>query len=295
MKIKSNKPLVSVVLSAYNHEDYITQCVESIVNQTYGWENIELMVIDDCSPDNTGKVLKELSDKYNFKFTQNTQNKGLVKNRNHLIKQTSGKYLCGCGSDDYWHPERIQKQVAFMEENEHYEMCYGRVYLDKNGEISTYSRNYKSGKIFKELLTMEYHIPAPTYMFRKGVFDKVGLYDESLRIEDWYMNLKISKNHEIGFLDDYLSYYRIHETNVSRNIDMIFDNQWEILKKYKGDEYYRAAYSSFLLRKFYMYSGYNTKVSWKLLPKVIIRYPFSKKVWKGIYRILTGKETQMWE
>lgn len=289
------KPLVSVVLSAYNHEKYVGQCIESIVNQTYGWENIELLVIDDCSPDNTGSVIKELSEKHNFLFTQNKQNRGLVKNRNLLIKQANGKYLCGCGSDDYWHPERIEKQVDFMEQNEQYQMCYGRVYLDKDGEISTYKRSYKGGKIFKELLTMEYHIPAPTYMFRKSIFDKVGLYDESLRIEDWYMNLKISKEHEIGFLDEFLSYYRIHDTNVSRNIDMIFENQWAILKKYKNSEYYRKAYSTYLLRKYYMYSGYKASVSWNLLPSVLIRYPLSKKVWKGLYRMLSGKETQMWE
>ena len=74
-----NKPLVSVIVPAYNHELYITQTIESIVNQSYGYENIELIVIDDCSKDNTGIILKEMQKKYLFTLIHNEENIGVVK------------------------------------------------------------------------------------------------------------------------------------------------------------------------------------------------------------------------
>jgi len=287
------KPPVTVILSSYNHENYITQAVESIVNQTYGFENIELIGIDDCSMDNTGKIFQELSKKYRFEFFQNTENKGLTTNRNWAIKRSKGAFICGCGSDDYWDEKRLDKQVSFMEKNPNYAMCYARVNYIRGGKIVPDLNNkYKGGSIFKELLVMDFHMPAPTYMIRRSVFDVVGLYDENLLIEDWYMNLKIAKNFEIGFLDDYVSYYRIHDSNISRNVKRLFGSQRKILEQYKDSPYYKKALNRYNLRKFYMYSGYLKLEAIKLIPKVL-RYFYSTRFILGIKKIVFGKSKKV--
>jgi len=289
--VEKVKPKVSVLLSAYNHQNYIQQCVESVLNQSYGRENIQFMAVDDCSKDQTGATLKKLSEQYGFEFVQNTMNQGLVINRNRMLSKANGKYICGIGSDDYWHPERLEKQVSFMESHPQYGMCYSRAYFIKEGEIlENRDIQYKSGRIFGDLLTMKFHMPASTYMMRAEVFNHVGYYDENLKIEDWYMNLKIARQFEIGFLDDHLSFYRIHETNVSRNYDLLFDNQWKILQMYREEPLYKKAAQRYYLRKFYLFSSFKKKEAWKLVAKVLPNFT-DKRLYKGLINLLFMKQS----
>ncbi len=288
--MENNKPLVSVIISSYNHEDYIEKAIECIVNQSYGYENIEIIAFDDCSPDNTGKKLLKLSKKYNFSFTQNTENKGLVKNRNLGLKLAKGKYVCGCGSDDYWHLERIHKQVEFMESNPEFGMCYGKVFFVKEDDITPDPHNnYKGGHIFKDILLLKYHMPAPTYMIRRDVFEVVGFYNENLRIEDWYMSLKIADKYAIGFMNEHLSYYRIHDTNVSRNLDLIYDNQWQILSEYKDNPLYQKALNNYYLRKFYLYSKFRKSEAWNIFFKAAKKF-YKPEFILGVKQLLFYKE-----
>jgi alpha-1,3-rhamnosyltransferase len=287
-------PTVSVVLSSYNHEKYITKAVESIINQTYGFKNIELIAIDDCSKDNTGIILKDLSERYGFSFTQNIVNKGLVPNRNLGFKTAKGKYVCGIGSDDYWHPERLEKQVKFMEAHPQYPMTYGHVFYLKNNEIITWKHpRYRGGRLFEDLFLVNYHIPSPTYMFRKEIFDEIGLYDETLKIEDWYMNLKIAEKYEIGFIDDFLSYYRIHDNNISNNHKLLYDNQYKIIQLYRSNELYEDALNQFYIRKFNDIAWKDRIEALKLLPKVIGKLT-DRRVLKGILRLFLFKKPEIY-
>ena len=84
-----NKPIVTAIVPAYNHAKYVKQTIESIINQTYGYDNIELLVIDDFSTDTTSDILNELSLKYDFRFFKNISNRGVVENINTLLKKAS--------------------------------------------------------------------------------------------------------------------------------------------------------------------------------------------------------------
>ena len=87
------KPLVSVIVPAYNHERFICECINSIRNQTY--KKIQLVVIDDASTDSTAYLIKELANKFNFQFHINDKNQGHVKVINYALKTlVKGKYLC---------------------------------------------------------------------------------------------------------------------------------------------------------------------------------------------------------
>lgn len=230
------KPLVSVTVSAYNHEKWVIQAIESIVNQTYGFENIQLIVMDDFSSDNTGQILKELSDRYGFCFEQNVENKGIAQNKNKLIGLCKGKYICGCASDDYWELDRLEKQVEFMESNPTFGMVYSLVkWVDEQNTILTTKRTKRlaSGNIFNNLLYGNF-IPAGATLIRSEVYDKVGLYDETLIVEDHYMWLKIAYKYQIGFLDEYVAHYRKHPYNMDskKNAYLMVENKIKILSEW---------------------------------------------------------------
>ncbi len=121
---ENNLPLVSVVVPCYNHEKYVKETIESIINQTY--KNIELIVIDDGSKDNSVQVIQEMADKHGFTFVHRP-NKGLSATLNEGIRLSKGKYFCAIASDDILMLEKIEKQVTFMEANPEYGMCYGKI------------------------------------------------------------------------------------------------------------------------------------------------------------------------
>ena len=122
--LTDNMPLVSIIVPSYNHARYVTQCIDSIMQQTY--KNFELIVIDDGSKDNSKEVLTTLQAKYKFTLVFQ-DNHGVAYTLNRGIKEfAKGKYLTFCASDDYWTLDKLQKQVQFMENNQFYPMCYGK-------------------------------------------------------------------------------------------------------------------------------------------------------------------------
>ena len=110
-----NEDLVSVIMPAFNSERYIVESIESILNQTY--RNIELLITDDASEDNTISIIKSYAQKDSrvkaFFLKGNT---GAGSARNNSIKHAKGRYIAFCDSDDVWLPEKLEKQIRFMQE-----------------------------------------------------------------------------------------------------------------------------------------------------------------------------------
>lgn len=225
-------PLVSVIVPCYNHEKYVEETIESIVNQTY--KNIELIVIDDGSKDASPQIIHKLSKKYNFKFIHRP-NRGLSATLNECIELSKGKYVSVCASDDKLKLDKVEKQVKFMENNLHYGMCYGKVILfeDNGNETPLEIKHSRGGWIFDDLIVNQFHIPAVSNMIRKSVFQDVGVFDENLWVEDWDMWLRIANKYQIGYLDEYLAYYRQHETNISKQGWKMYEAKVSALKKWK--------------------------------------------------------------
>lgn len=229
--------LVTVIIPCYNHEKYVEETIESIVNQTY--KNIELIVIDDGSKDTSPQIIEELSKKYDFKFIHRP-NKGLSATLNEGIKLSQGKYVSVCASDDKLKLDKVEKQVNFMENNPHYGMCFGKAILfDDDGSEEPLEIKYsRGGWIFDDLIINNFHIPAVTNMIRKNVFSDVGVFDENLWVEDWDMWVRIANKYQIGYMDEYLAYYRKHETNMSKQGWKMYEAKVQALEKWKGLENY---------------------------------------------------------
>ena len=109
-----NKPLVSVIIPCYNAEKYVEEAIRSIMTQTYS--NLEIIVTDDCSSDNTLMILETLAaEDSRIKVIKNEKNLKIVKSLNNMIEVAQGKYIARMDADDISLPERIEKQVSFLD------------------------------------------------------------------------------------------------------------------------------------------------------------------------------------
>ena len=252
-KMENKKPLISVIVPCYNHENYVTQCIESIMNQTF--TDFELIVIDDGSKDNSPTILKELQQKYGFQLILQ-QNQGVSATLNKALKEFAfSKYVTFCASDDYWTLDKLQLQFDFMEKHPHIPMCYGKNhYMDEESKVlEKYDGNnniLKGGRIFDDIFTFTLH-PAVTYFYKRNLFEEIGYYNASIFAEDYYMNLKIASKYEIGFIDEYLGYYRV-DSNTAKVIrfDKVADSHLMSIEGYKDHPLYEKAKRLVYLRKF---------------------------------------------
>lgn len=246
-------PLVSVIVPCYNHEKYVTLCIESVMNQTF--KDFELIVIDDGSKDNSPEILKNLQEKYGFTLILQ-QNIGLSATLNKGLKEfCKSKYVSFCASDDYWTLDKLQLQFDFMEKNPDVPMCYGKNhYIDEESNVlekyDSTNNVLKGGRIFDEIFTFIFH-PAVTYFYKRAIFDEIGYYDATIFAEDYYMNLKIASKYEIGYIDEYLGFYRV-DSNAGKVIrfDKVSDSHLMSIEGYKDHPLYEKAKTLVYLHKF---------------------------------------------
>ncbi|WP_158248658.1 glycosyltransferase family 2 protein [Chromobacterium sinusclupearum] len=258
--ISCKAPLVSVIVPSYNHQDYIEDCINSIFNQTY--ENFEVIVIDDGSNDNTVSKLQALQERYQFTLVVQ-ENIGLAATLNKGISEyAGGDYIAFCASDDYWLPEKLQKQVDFMTATPNAYMCFGKaIAIDEHGkELESKTLNInnglKGGMVFEDIILMKFHPPV-NQMFKKEVFKLLGLYPVGLWTEDLYMNLKICREFEIGYIPEFISAYRIPSNSVGKFITTrIADSHKTCIDLYKDSQYYPQAIKDWHYRNLIWYSSF---------------------------------------
>ena len=104
--------LVSIIMPSYNTEDYIGESIQSVINQTYS--NWELIIVDDCSNDNTDNVVKPFLADSRIKYFKNEHNSGAAVTRNKALREAKGEWIAFLDSDDLWMPEKLEKQINFM-------------------------------------------------------------------------------------------------------------------------------------------------------------------------------------
>jgi alpha-1,3-rhamnosyltransferase len=259
MSLILNQPKVSIIVPSHNHGKYISQCIESIVCQTY--RNYELIVIDDGSTDDSRVILSKLQEKFNFLLIFQ-KNIGLVNTLNRAILDfAKGEYLAFCASDDYWFAEKIEMQVKYLEQNDAVAMCYGKsVAVDENSIVNNkytlaINKNLRGGHIFRNIILGEFHPPV-NYMIRKNVLIEVGLYNSRIHTEDFYMNLKISEKYQIGYINEFMAYYRVIQAEQKRLNLKIFHSKISCVNEYKNNILYSKAIKNIKFNGFIEYSPY---------------------------------------
>lgn len=240
-----NSALVSVIIPAYNHEKYVQDTIESIINQTY--QNIELIVIDDGSKDSTWQKIQEMKERCEHRFSrvvfETKQNEGTCKTLNKLLSLIEGDYVYIIASDDIAKSDAIETELSFLEKNSDYALCVGNnQIIDSNGRICywkdknkniIYEKNkgvysdfidfVKSGKDidfygnnFGSYGSLFYANYIPNgYLIRKSIL-KNFKFTPKAPLEDYYLMLHISKYAKMKFINKILFSYRWHESNTSK-------------------------------------------------------------------------------
>ncbi|WKV13427.1 glycosyltransferase family 2 protein [Marivirga harenae] len=215
------KPLVSIIMPAYNAEEYIHQAIESIVNQTY--DHWELLICDDGSTDKTCKVISDFSDK-RIQLVAKTKNTGAFISKNLLISKANGSYITFLDADDIMSPSRIELQLKAFSRNAKLGMVGCQMgYINKNGRIIRHSNrplNYED--IIKDIYSNNV-IGGSTMFIKKSVLDDIGggfrSYFKRLSYQDYDLSILIAEKYPCYNLPDFLYYYRQHDTSISKVCD----------------------------------------------------------------------------
>lgn len=196
--------LVSIIMPSYNTAQYIGATIKSVLNQTY--TNWELIIVDDCSTDNTDEVVKNyLSDK-RIKYLKNEQNSGAAVSRNRALREAKGQWISFLDSDDFWMPEKLEKQICFMKEKGYF-FSYTD-YEEINAEGNRTGTFVTGPK--KITRTGMYNYCWPGCLTVMYDATKVGLIQISdiKKNNDYAMWLKVCKKADCYLLDECLGQYR---------------------------------------------------------------------------------------
>jgi glycosyltransferase involved in cell wall biosynthesis len=220
MNSGSTKPRVSVIITAYNSASLISETLQSVYRQTY--QNIEVIVADDGSTDNTKALIEEKfpETKYYWK-----PNGGQPSARNLGISHATGELIAFVDSDDVWEPEKISRQVDEFRKAPDLMWCYCDC-LEFEGAPSNVTGRFSSmsqphdGEILETLFIHNF-ITSPTIMLRRSVIEEIGTWDEKVqRAEDWNMWLRIAAHFPIKYISEPLAFYRRHADNKRSKISL---------------------------------------------------------------------------
>lgn len=202
--------LVSVVMPSYNTAKYILKSIQSVMDQTY--TNWELIIVDDCSTDNTDEIVGAFLSDERIRYMKNETNSGAAISRNRALREARGRWIAFLDSDDIWEPEKLQKQIAFMEENG-YAFSYTDYMIQLNGEWLPYV--YTGPNVVTRRKMYDYcYFSTITVMYDRNVIGLVQI--ENLRKNnDYAMWLQIIEKSNCHRLPECLSYYIKHEGSIS--------------------------------------------------------------------------------
>jgi glycosyltransferase involved in cell wall biosynthesis len=192
-------PKVSVIIPTYNRRTMLKEAVDSILDQDF--EDFELIVVDDGSTDGTAEEIKRYGGR--IRLLQHSENRGVSAARNKGILHAKGKYIAFLDSDDLWVKGKLKIQVAFLDENPHYPLCYtDEIWIRRGRRVNPKIKHSKySGWIFEKCLPLCTISPSSAVM-RKTLFSKVGLFDEALPVcEDYDFWLRVSVRFPIFFIN----------------------------------------------------------------------------------------------
>lgn len=207
--------MVSIIIPTYNSEHVICRAVDSCLDQTY--RDIEIIVIDDGSTDDTQKVLEKYAHETRFKYIyQNNQERSYA--RNNALKLANGEFIQFLDADDIIHPQKLEKQVAYLTKNPEYYMVYcGVEYKNNANEVVGILEKKNIGNIERMLLKSNF-LAINSPLIRKN---EVRFSVDLNRLEDWEYWIYATKNKLVGYIDEMLcSVYVDHQITMQYIIHM---------------------------------------------------------------------------
>ena len=255
----ANVPLVSMVIPCYNHAAYVQQSIASIIAQDYA--NIELIIIDDGSSDESVLRIKEMAEQCRSRFVRfefrARANKGLSVTLNEALRWINGTYFATLASDDILMPSKTSKLVECLRGEIGIAGAFGSAeVIDSQGAVIGFSKSNNRTCDFKDVFLHAVIISAPTQLLDVNALKSVGGFIEGMYIEDWSLWLKLTgAGYKLKCIEDTLVRYRQHDSNISKNVIKMLECRLLILEKYRKYPDYEFALSQAYAAAALEYSG----------------------------------------
>lgn len=247
-----NKPKVSVICPVYKHEAYLRQCFDGFVMQKTDFP-IEILVNDDCSPDNSAVIMHEYEEQYPELFhciyqKENKYSKGIKPEWEVLFPMAKGDYIAICEGDDYWtDPYKLQKQVDFMDQHPDYIACFHNARVHYYDHVTLFNNLDENHNPTTEDIIKRRWFIATASLFYRNVLKDYPEWRGKIANGDYLLELLLAREGKFYYMDDVMAVYRQHGMGVSavlnkNKVDMVdkLINLLEKVKPYYGEEYATA-------------------------------------------------------
>ena len=196
--------LVSIIMPSFNTANYISKSIESVIRQSY--KNWELIIVDDCSTDNTEEVVEFYLTDGRIKYRKNEKNSGAAVSRNRALREANGRWIAFLDSDDLWMPDKLSKQISFMEKNDYHFSYTAYAEMDENNNQNGIV--VRGPKKITKAGFYNYCWPGClTVMYDAKVVGLIQIADIK-KNNDYAMWLKVCHKADCYFLDECLALYR---------------------------------------------------------------------------------------
>jgi len=289
-------PLVTIVIPSYNHELFIADAIKSVISQSY--EEIELIIIDDGSSDESVKIIESFTEKCQNRFKNfifvSRENKGLPRTLNEALEHTAGKYFAMLSSDDILLKEKTSKLVEYLEKHESIAGIFAGIHLiDENRKPSRTLVPKEGIWSFSDILNKKCNLYAPTMMVRTSALKEVGGYWEDVKLEDRAMLLKLSyAGFKFATIPDVVANYRWHQNNNVKNTLEMTEARLSILNKFPQTKEIQIAKSKALHGAAREFAFENKSLGWRSFYQAIKIYKLSalsKASFRAIKQLLIGR------
>jgi glycosyltransferase involved in cell wall biosynthesis len=222
--------LISIITPTFNSEKYLSTTIASILCQTY--TNWELIVVDDCSTDNTSAIVKQfaaIDKRIQLFFLQSNSGTGVA--RNHALSKTKGKYITFLDSDDLWLPEKLEKQIRFMQQNKQFfTFCFYDC-IDEEGIPLNKSVQSPKTLSYRQLFFCNY-IGNLTGIYDAAYFGKIAI-DKTRKRQDWMLWLTILKKIKVAKpVPESLAIYRVRKNSVSTSKTALLKHNYFVYRNF---------------------------------------------------------------
>lgn len=300
---RPNSPVVSVMMTTYNHEPFIAQAVESILAQRVKF-TYEIVIGEDCSTDSTGEILATYTRKHPRAIRLLARETNWGRRRNYLdtFHSCKGKYIAILEGDDFWtSPYKLERQVDFLETHSDHTICFHpavKYFEQEDREVHFFPPDEKTSYTLNDLLKRNF-IATCTVMFRNHLFADFPDWFHHVPAGDWPLHILNAQHGDIGFIPEIMAVHRIHAGGAwsPKKNSVRLNSQIEILKAIRdhlGPDYREAVETSMAHRELRLLRVYwkerNFKEFWTQLNRIrTMAWPARTAYRKALPRMVRSK------
>ena len=213
---------VSVIMPCFNHARFLEDSVSAILRQSHA--DLELMIVDDCSSDNSWDIICHLADgDLRIRPIRHERNLGASRSRNDGLRAATGNFIGFCDADDIWEHDKLDLQLSLLEKNPDYFVTYSDTAISNESGApmgERFSERFPppknaSGWLFDDLILRNF-INMQSVLLRKECVERVGEFDEKIKwVEDWWFWIRVSRHHRFLYSRECLARYRVHAASTN--------------------------------------------------------------------------------